>query len=111
MKLLLDVPLVFDQNEPGSDGLSYYEFLVPVFQLVTLVLISMGPSYQPGVIHGKQVLEHFKSIIVGILKRDSLLENSELPSSKYGPGTSERLGLEELMKLITLLDSLVHPSN
>ncbi|CAK7895463.1 nucleoporin Nup192p [[Candida] anglica] len=113
--LSLDTPLsLCDSNGDEiqrKDEISYYEFLVPVFQLITGVLLSMGPSYKPSITQGKDMLHHFKQLAVGVVKRDSMIEANQKQSKKFSEAYSSEslsfLGLQELVKLIVLLDTLV----
>ncbi|CAH2354613.1 nucleoporin Nup192p [[Candida] railenensis] len=110
--LSLDTPLSLAGNSDSNSGdISYFEFLVPVFQLITGVLVSMGPSYKPSIVQGKELLKHFHQLIVGVLKRDALIESKKSDSKKFSQVYSEEsisnVGLRELVKLIVLLDSLV----
>lgn len=88
-----EVNLSLDAKE---GNISYQEFLVPIFQLVCTIVISMGPSYNVKL--AKDLYEESNRLIVGVMKRDLILENENK--------TDE--GIEELAKLITLLDSLIN---
>lgn len=115
------------QNEPGwkkdlgfskegqgsEDGknVSYYELLVPVFQLVATVLLSVGPSYKPAVGQAQQLLQQYRPLVQAIMKRDTItLKVKELA---VGPGTSHGDcmddGLSQMAKLFTLIHSIVFP--
>lgn len=95
VNLALDLPLAV----LADDTVSYYEFLVPVFQLVAGVLVSMGPSYKPSITQSRELLQHFNRIEVGVLKRDVLAEQH---------GENKPHGLDELVRLFTILDALTH---
>lgn len=111
--LSLDTPLPLvdnHQEEASKSDISYFEFLVPVFQLIAGVLISMGPTYKPSIIQGKDLMKHFHKLVLGVVKRDSLIEtkrNSKKFADAYAEDGISYLGLKELIKLITLLDTLV----
>lgn len=116
--LSLDVPAVFRDRRSPLDStpdslklVSYYEFLVPAFQLVATVLLSMGPSYTPGIVQAQDLMTHYQRLVVAVMKRDALLENEKLGAANAGdqnPLTFD--GLRQLVKLLTLIDSLVASS-
>lgn len=134
INLSLDVPISFDKqynhiidkrgvfdannNQLGTGGsdsesnISYYEFLVPVFQLVVGILLSMGPSYKPSIFQIREFMKHFNRLIVGVIKRDVLAERNEAitTNGEQNQNISE-IGLQELVKLVTLLDALVHQND
>lgn len=82
----------------SSDGISYFEFLVPAFQVICAILVAMGPSYKPTMIQAKELMRHFRVLIVGVLKRDVLVGEKK---SEYSSG------LQQMVELFTLLDTLV----
>lgn len=105
INLSLDVPLVLHDKATNSEPLtlvSYYEFLVPTFQLVATILLSMGPAYTPGTEQAEELLKHYHLFMVAIMKRDALIENEKL-----GVDDNAVSGLRQLVKLLTLIDSLV----
>ena len=60
VNVLLDTPLsITDLVDPyklrSENTISYFEFLVPIFQLLTTVLLSMGPNYQPAIIQTRNL--------------------------------------------------------
>lgn len=111
VNLSLDTPLSLAGRRDVDSGnsISYFEFFVPIFQLVSAVLLSMGPSYKPSILQIKDLLTHFNKLIVGVVKRDMLIDNKQLTSEVYSDEKSiSAVGLKELVKLFTLLDSLVN---
>lgn len=107
IKLSLDVPVSFGQKKHSAgetDLVSYYEFLVPTFQLVATILLSMGPSYKPGILQVKELMEHFHRFIVGVLKRDSLLDEGEVYVSNEGVSFH---GLKDTVRLLSLINAVV----
>ena len=96
----LDHNLTFS-GDP-DDGISYFEFLIPAFQVINAILLAMGPSYKPTVIQAKDLMRHFRVLIVGVLKRDVLLAEKKK--------TNYTAGLHQLIELFTLLDTLVTQS-
>lgn len=112
LNLSLDVPLVLRDYSTASSAesiklVSYYEFLVPAFQLVATVLLSMGPSYTPGIVQAEELMSHYHQFIVAIMKRDELLENEKLGSAYEDSLQVSFFGLKQLVRLLTLIDSLV----
>lgn len=107
IKLSLDVPVAFGQKKHSIDEsnlVSYYEFLVPAFQLVATMLLSMGPSYKPGILQVKELMEHFHRFIVGVLKRDTLIDEGEVYGNNEGISFH---GLKETVKLLSLINAVV----
>lgn len=106
ISLIIDTPLtLFDVATDGKDErhISYLEFLIPIFQLISTILLSMGPSYKPSLFQAKDLFKTFTTLIVGIMKRDLLLENNEIKTED-----EDTSGIKELVKLFTLLDALIH---
>ena len=90
--LNLDNPLEISSYE---NGISLFEIVIPVFQLVVSILLSSGASNKPLLKEAKKMIVHFKKLIQGALKRDALLEKNNI--------TRKPEGLEEFVKLIILL--------
>lgn len=83
-------------------GLSLFEVIVPVFQLMASILLSMGSANKPVVRKTRHLLVHFRKLVQGILKRDAIMEDDDQPEMKQ----SNRDGLQQLVKLIVLLCTL-----
>jgi nuclear pore complex protein Nup205 len=102
-----DVGIEFDfgphvlhgQRQPQSEArVSFYEILVPIFQLVAAVLLSMGSENQAVIEATRQFLGDHQQLIVAVLKKDVVLA---------GAGHIEKSSqLNDLVKLIVLLVSL-----
>ncbi|KAK6457431.1 nucleoporin Nup186/Nup192/Nup205 [Scheffersomyces xylosifermentans] len=112
VNLLLDTPLSLNdlvevKNITNENKISYFEFLIPIFQLVATLLLSMGPSYKPSIIQSKDLMTAVNRLVVGIMKRDMLLENKKIDTAQYKEEQFAIQGLKEMVKLFTLLDSLV----
>lgn len=101
---------------------SYYELLVPVFQLVATILLSVGPSYRPGVKQAEQLLQQFRPLMQAIMKRETILLKmgsvaGPKAGSVAGPETkiTEAMGfdegLAEMVKLFTLIHSILSNSD
>ncbi|KAL6454856.1 hypothetical protein SBY92_004327 [Candida maltosa Xu316] len=115
INVLLDTPLsLTDMIDPqklkNENTISYFEFLIPIFQLITTVLLSMGPNYQPGIIQTRELMKAVDRLVVGVMKRDLLVETKQIGQELYKEESSELTSLKELVKLFTLIDSLVHYS-
>ncbi|GAV53176.1 hypothetical protein ZYGR_0AI04590 [Zygosaccharomyces rouxii] len=85
-----------------TDGISMFELLVPVFQLISAVLLSMGSSNQPVILEVKKLLVKFRKLSLGIMKRDALKDINP----RYRPSGSSYEGLEQMVKLIVMLCTL-----
>ncbi|ODQ82158.1 hypothetical protein BABINDRAFT_46440 [Babjeviella inositovora NRRL Y-12698] len=112
----LGVDLVFDESKHGvsvkfsldkplavANGISYFELLVPIFQLVSAVLLSMGSANQPVIQQVRELMVHFDKLTVGVLKRDALLE-----LGGHEEESVSSMGLQEMVKLLVLLATLTH---
>ena len=74
INVLLDTPLslldMVDASKLKSENtISYFEFLIPIFQLIATVLLSMGPNYQPARIQTRELMKGINRLVVGVLKR------------------------------------------
>ncbi|EGW34591.1 uncharacterized protein SPAPADRAFT_149697 [Spathaspora passalidarum NRRL Y-27907] len=126
VNVLLDTPstlndLVDLSKIRKENTISYFEFLIPIFQLITTVLLAMGPTYKPGIMETKGLMESFNRLIVGVMKRDVLLESRKDNVAGAVAGATNVTGiykedstqvqdLQKLVKLFTLIDSLVNSS-
>ncbi|EGV60599.1 hypothetical protein CANTEDRAFT_111367 [Yamadazyma tenuis ATCC 10573] len=80
--------------------INYFQFLLPVFKLISVLLISMGPSYKPSKIQGKELLAHFGKLRNSIIKKDILINENKIKYQYEGE-------LDELMNQFVLIDTLV----
>lgn len=115
-----------DQSHISDKSVSYYELLVPVFQLIATILLSVGPSYRPGIKQAEQLLKQYRPLVQAIMKRETILsklggggENREDVRSPaaYDSGSGqagyERVydvdydGLAQMAKLLTLIHSII----
>lgn len=87
----------------NDDIIDYYEILIPVFKLFSILLISMGPNYKPSKIQGKDLLTHFGKLKNTIVKKDILVNENKLVVNE-----SEMKNLDELINQFILLESLVN---
>ena len=94
----------------SENTISYFEFLVPIFQLLTTVLLSMGPNYQPAIIQTRELMKSVNRLVVGVMKRDFLVETKQIGQGLYKEESHELVSLKELVKLFILIDSLAHYS-
>ena len=105
----LDVPLTL-LNSTDFDGdtsrneISLFEFFIPIFQLVAAILLSMGPSHKPSRLQTKDFLSHFYRLILGVMKRDYLVESNQLSQTQHLDRNDR---LRQLSDLVVLLYSLV----
>lgn len=113
-----------DQNISGKNGsanrgatnsgksVSYYELLVPVFQLVATILVSGGPSYRPGVGQAEQLLQQFRPLVQAIMKRDAIMATIGQSANGVATGSPEFAseGLPEMVNLFTLIHSVLASS-
>ena len=115
----LDRPLGMNMTFAGhnetvsKDVVSLYEIFIPIFQLITSIVITSGPQNSMSLNQAKRLEEHFSPLMSAVLKRtllyQRLLESEEeFGSSKKAIGDYNTEGLEELSKLFTLLHSLLN---
>lgn len=109
--LTLDLPVSLvdkttKREEEKLQTISYYELLVPAFQLVATVITAMGPSFQPGLMQAKELMQHFRGLVVGVMKRDELMDKGELKNYEENDRLSLE-GLRQLAKLFVLVNTLV----
>lgn len=102
VNLSLDTPLSFDNS---SKGVSLFELLVPTFQFVSAILLSTSSENKPAILQVKNLLSHFKKLIVGVLKRAVLVE-SKKDGEIYKQDVTNGSGMKELVNLFVLLSSL-----
>lgn len=95
----LDNPLMLGKD---VEGVSLFELIVPIFQLLAAVLISMGSSNKPVIQNVRNLLIKFKRLLLGILKRDALKESNE----SHGVSGSNFKSLQQMVELIVMLCSL-----
>ncbi|KAI3404461.2 NUP192 [Candida oxycetoniae] len=114
IKVLLDTPLsltdlVNPENiEKDENTLSYFDLVIPIFELITTVLLAMGPNYKPGIVQTKSLMEDVvKQLVVGVLKRDYLLDANQVSSSIYKKDSQEIILLKKLVHLFTVINSLI----
>ncbi|KAH3663496.1 hypothetical protein WICMUC_005935 [Wickerhamomyces mucosus] len=107
VNLNLDTPLSLDND---SKGVSLFELLVPIFQLVTAILLSTSSENTPVIQQVKNLLSHFEKLIVGVLKRDVLAE-SKKEGEIYNKNGANSSGLKELVNLFVLLSTLTKFKN
>lgn len=103
VNLNLDTPLSFDDS---SKGVSLFELLVPTFQLVAAILLSTSSENKPVIQQVHKLLLHFRRLIVGVLKRDVLMESKKNDHEIYKANNVESSGLKELVNLFVLLSTL-----
>lgn len=102
LKLALDIPVTLNLDGQAESGrVSYCEILVPVFQLVATVLITMGPSYKPGIVQVRRLMRHFHCLIVGVTKREVLME------AESGRDIGHHGDIQEMVRLFVLIESLI----
>lgn len=95
----LDKPLFLGKD---ANGISLFELIVPVFQLLAAVLLSMGSSNAMVINEVKKLLIKYRRLTLGVMKRDALRDTNE----KYSSSNSNLEGLEKMVKLVVLLCTL-----
>lgn len=125
MTVSLDEPLGLNINSEriqqektgfntSKDRISYYEIFIPIFQLITAIVISLGPQNRSCITQAFSIQSHFSKLIAAVLKRELIYEKHLAKKSEYSSNIENGAfshynvkGLRELTKLFTLLDSLI----
>ncbi|KAL6949762.1 hypothetical protein ACO0QE_000421 [Hanseniaspora vineae] len=85
----------------NMNTISLFELVVPIFQLVSAILLSTGTENRMVVRNVKLLLAHFEKFIQGILRKDALVEAGD-----YKVTAENGQNLKELVKLIIILCTL-----
>lgn len=85
---------------PGISTYAYYELFIPVFRLITSIIVTLGPQNTMCIQQARELEEHFAPLIHAVLKRQILASDNN--TAKQQPS-----GLTELARLFTLLNSLI----
>ena len=102
MKISLDNPLKINDNDTAQEIISYYEILIPVFQLINSIIISSGSQNSVCNLQAETIKVHFSNLIAGVLKREVVYEELKNEVGNYNVE-----GLKELTKMFILFHSLV----
>ncbi|QLL33464.1 hypothetical protein HG536_0E03750 [Torulaspora globosa] len=95
----LDNPLFMGRD---AYEISLFELIVPIFQLIAAVLLSMGSANLRVMSDVKSLLVKFRKLSIGIMKRDALKDMNE----KYRLSGVASEGQEQMVRLIVLLCTL-----
>lgn len=104
VNITLDDPLLLE-NENNS--ISIFELIIPIFQMITAILVSSGSSNKAIIKETKSLLNKYRSLIVGTFKRDLLLKSGKtkkVDDQRYNQ-------LQELIKLIVILCTITGYQN
>ena len=111
LKLALDVPLTLnektEQGRESSKTLTLYEILTPIFQLIATLLLSLGPSYKPGITEVEGLLKYSHSIVLGVIKRDSLLDTRQITCKSNRLTADVQEDMKLLVDLIILISTML----
>lgn len=95
----LDNPLFIGKD---ANGISLFELIVPIFQLLAAVLLSMGSANLTVINEVKRLLIKFRRLLLGVMKRDALRNSNDRSECL----DSNREGLKQMVKLVVLLCTL-----
>ncbi|GMM59022.1 Nup192 protein [Maudiozyma humilis] len=84
-----------------SNCVSLLELISPVFQLLCCVLVSSGDQNKNVISSTKRLLSCFRKLLIGIFKRDALVEVHTHTSTDFSPEA-----LQSLVKLAVILCTL-----
>ncbi|SSD60795.1 uncharacterized protein SCODWIG_02556 [Saccharomycodes ludwigii] len=101
IKLNLDKPLTVKGPEE-SNTISLFELFVPVFQLLTAIVLSMGSENKYCLKSVRKLLYRFRKLVQGVVKKDALIESGDYVLTEKNTAQ----GLQELLELIVLLCTL-----
>ncbi|KAG7831105.1 hypothetical protein KL920_001696 [Ogataea angusta] len=109
IEIIFSLDSSLSHNDDKLEGVSFYDLYIPIFQLVCSTIISLGPQNERCIKKARKLTVHFSKLITAILKKDLSMGKTEIKeiSDTYATGDSRSRGLNEMVKLITLLDTLV----
>lgn len=105
------------EGNVSRDKISYYEIFIPIIQLVTAIVISLGPQNDSCLMQAASLQKHFARLTSAVLKREllyernkhKLKESTDFAEIEEGAFSIYNVkGLQELTKLFTLFDSLIN---
>lgn len=103
------VRLAIDDNGVSnrqSHVLSFPELMIPVFQLVSAILVLMGPVYKPGWVQARDLMRHFRTFVVAMVRRDAEEENQGT-AAKLPPTDESRLSPSaKLVRTFSLIEAI-----
>lgn len=113
ISMVLDSPKMLQnlggggRNYGNENVISYFEFLIPIFRLVTTALVSLGPQYQPGIEAARGLFSSQKALIAGIVKRDILMDKKQTHGEAVALEEYPTEGLDTMVDLIALFQALI----
>ncbi|KAH3665398.1 hypothetical protein OGAPHI_003582 [Ogataea philodendri] len=109
IELIFSIDSSLSSTNGRIDQLSLYDLYVPIFQVICSTIISLGPQNELCIRKAKGFADHFSKLIQTILKKDmSARRQRDSSISARQVKSDDREGFVDLIKLITLLDTLVN---
>ncbi|EDK41865.1 hypothetical protein LELG_00043 [Lodderomyces elongisporus NRRL YB-4239] len=114
IKVLLDTPLSLtdlvntEKNKEGDENtISYFDLVIPIFELISTILVTMGPNYKPAIIETNLLMkENVRQLVIGVLKREYLLDSNQVSKEIYEKDNHEINLLKKLVHSFTVINSL-----
>lgn len=91
-----------------SHALSLPELMIPVFQLVSAVLVLMGPVYKPGLVQARDLMRHFRTFVVAVVKRDAEEENQTTAIKQARSDESRISPSAKLVRTFSLIEAITN---
>lgn len=105
--VLLGNLLPASRSLSSPETFSYYELLIPIFRLLTTLIISLGPQNKECMSQANEIAQHFHNLFKNVMKREAVYEQHQ-QKVVNSDNTDSICPLEELSKLVTLLYSLIY---
>ncbi|KAG7770524.1 hypothetical protein KL931_001346 [Ogataea haglerorum] len=108
-EIIFSLDSSLSHNDNKLEGVSLYDLYIPIFRLVCSTLISLGPQNERCIKKAKQLTVHFSKLITAILKKDlsrGKKDTKDIGETEASEDSRSR-DLNEMVKLITLLDTLI----
>ncbi|CAI5755517.1 unnamed protein product [Candida verbasci] len=87
------------KSKDANHYITIYEFLIPIFQLISTILISMGPKYRPSIVQTTEIMKDKKILITELVKK--IMSEEEVSDSNTNPSNflSGIIGSSVVVKL------------
>ncbi|KAI5963463.1 NUP192 [Candida pseudojiufengensis] len=95
----------------NQNSISFNELIIPIFELIVTILLSMGQNYKPSINQSKEFMKKIEPLVDSVLKREYLLScdneiKNDLSKEKSGNNANEIVLLSKLVDLFTIIHSL-----
>ncbi|KAI5950857.1 NUP192 [Candida jiufengensis] len=102
--------LINQKNITKQNSISFNDLIIPIFELIITILLSMGPNYKPAINQSKEFMIKIDNLVKSILKREYLISsNDEYKAEilKNEPSNDNEIYLlGKLVDLFTIISTL-----